>query len=66
MTPWEELQNECLQCRACPLADTRQNVVFGTGRADAEVLFKAPAPMKTSRVCPSWAWPESCWTTCWP
>lgn len=44
MTPWEELQNECLQCRACPLADTRQNVVFGTGRADAEVLFIGEGP----------------------
>ena len=44
MTPWEELQNECLQCRACPLADTRQNVVFGTGRTDAEVLFIGEGP----------------------
>ena len=44
MTPWEELQNECMQCRACALADTRKNVVFGTGTPQAEVLFIGEGP----------------------
>ena len=44
MTPWEELQSECLQCRACSLANTRKNVVFGMGAIDAEVLFIGEGP----------------------
>lgn len=44
MTPWENLQNECLQCRACALADTRKNVVFGMGNMEAEVLFIGEGP----------------------
>ena len=44
MTPWEELQNECMQCRACALAGTRKNVVFGTGTPQAEVLFVGEGP----------------------
>lgn len=44
MTPWENLQNECLQCRACALADTRKNVVFGMGNTEAEVLFIGEGP----------------------
>ena len=44
MTPWEELQSECQQCRACALADTRKNVVFGTGSPEAEVLFIGEGP----------------------
>lgn len=44
MTPWENLQNECLQCRACALADTRKNLVFGMGNTEAEVLFIGEGP----------------------
>ena len=44
MTPWEELQSECCQCRACALADTRKNVVFGVGSTEAEVLFIGEGP----------------------
>ena len=44
MSEWEALQQECLQCHACTLADTRTNVVFGVGREDAEVLFIGEAP----------------------
>lgn len=44
MTPWENLQNECLQCRACALAGTRKNVVFGMGNTEAEVLFIGEGP----------------------
>ena len=44
MTPWEELQNECNQCRACALSATRKNVVFGAGNTEAEVLFIGEGP----------------------
>ena len=44
MSEWEALRQECLQCHACTLADTRTNVVFGVGREDAEVLFIGEAP----------------------
>ena len=44
MSEWEALRQECLNCRACPLAETRQNVVFGVGREDAEVMFIGEAP----------------------
>ena len=41
---WETLQQECLTCRACGLADTRTNVVFGDGARDAEVMFIGEGP----------------------
>ena len=41
---WESLRQECGQCRACGLADTRTNVVFGVGARDAEVLFVGEGP----------------------
>ena len=44
MREWEELKSKCLSCRACSLADTRTNVVFGVGAPDAEVLFIGEAP----------------------
>ena len=44
MTQWEILQNECLACRACTLAEQRTHVVFGTGTPEAEVLFIGEAP----------------------
>lgn len=41
---WEELQQQCLNCHRCALADTRKNVVFGVGVPDAEVLFIGEGP----------------------
>lgn len=41
---WETLQQSCLQCSKCELAQTRQNVVFGVGPKDAEVLFVGEGP----------------------
>lgn len=39
-----ELKQACLQCRKCPLCDSRTNVVFGTGNENAEILFVGEAP----------------------
>lgn len=41
---WNELKNECLNCRKCALCETRTNVVFGVGKEDAEVLFVGEGP----------------------
>ena len=38
-TEFIALEQSCRQCRACGLCETRQNVVFGTGNPNAEVLF---------------------------
>jgi len=41
---WEALKQECMACHACALADTRTNVVFGVGAADAEILLIGEGP----------------------
>ena len=41
---WESLQAACETCTGCPLAATRQHVVFGVGQPDAEVLFVGEGP----------------------
>lgn len=41
---WEALRQECEQCHACALAETRTNVVFGDGAVDAEILFVGEGP----------------------
>ncbi len=40
----EQLQKECLTCTKCELSLTRNNVVFGTGNASADVMFIGEAP----------------------
>ena len=44
VTDWEELEQRCLSCQRCALADTRTHVVFGAGQRDAEVLFVGEGP----------------------
>lgn len=44
MDEWEKLREQCMNCRACALAETRTNVVFGVGNPQAEVLFIGEAP----------------------
>ena len=41
---WESLQRECMQCRACALAETRTNLVFGVGAQNAEILLVGEGP----------------------
>lgn len=43
-TGWETLEQRCLACTGCPLATTRQQVVFGTGQRDAEILLVGEGP----------------------
>ena len=44
MDQWEQLRQQCMSCRACGLADTRTNVVFGDGARDAEILLVGEGP----------------------
>jgi len=41
---WQTLTEQCLQCKKCELAKSRQNVVFGVGPENAEVLFVGEGP----------------------
>lgn len=39
-----ELYHEASECTRCPLSETRTNVVFGAGNADAGLMFVGEAP----------------------
>lgn len=41
---WAELERRCQNCYACPLGNTRTNLVFGTGNRSADLLFVGEAP----------------------
>lgn len=44
MTTWNELENRCLNCRACGLCEGRHHVVFGVGNRESRVLFIGEGP----------------------
>ena len=44
MSELQALRQQCLSCTACPLHATRQQVVFGVGPEDAEVLLVGEGP----------------------
>lgn len=39
-----QLYEACKDCTACPLHETRTNLVFGTGSPEAELMFVGEAP----------------------
>ena len=41
---WNALEQTCVGCQRCALADGRHNVVFGVGSRDAEVMFVGEGP----------------------
>ena len=41
---WNELKEQCLNCKKCGLCETRTNVVFGVGNPNAEVMFIGEGP----------------------
>lgn len=41
---WEELKKACYECRKCELCETRNNIVFGVGNPNAEVMFIGEGP----------------------
>ena len=44
LTDFNELKQCVMSCRKCPLAETRTNVVFGTGNPMAKVMFIGEGP----------------------
>jgi len=43
-TKFSKLKNKCISCTKCPLSKTRNNVVFGKGNENADILFIGEAP----------------------
>ena len=41
---WEELEKDNKQCKKCRLCQTRNNVVFGTGNRQADLMFIGEGP----------------------
>ncbi len=41
---WNELEARCSACHACPLGESRQRLVFGTGNRIADLMFVGEAP----------------------
>lgn len=40
----DQLEEKCKNCHACPLGETRTNVVFGAGNKNAKLMFIGEAP----------------------
>ena len=41
---WEELENSIENCQKCKLCKTRNNIVFGVGKKDADLMFIGEGP----------------------
>lgn len=41
---WEELENSIINCNKCKLCKTRQNIVFGVGNKNADIMFIGEGP----------------------
>lgn len=41
---WEELEKSVVDCKKCKLCNNRNNIVFGTGNREAEVMFIGEGP----------------------
>ena len=44
MFDWQNLEQVCMQCTKCGLCETRNNVVFGVGLREADVMFIGVGP----------------------
>lgn len=44
MLNWDALEKRCLKCYKCGLSHTRNNVVFGVGKKDADIVFVGEGP----------------------
>jgi DNA polymerase len=40
----EKIKEKCENCKCCPLSELRNNIVFGRGNPDADLLFIGEAP----------------------
>lgn len=44
MRSWQELEAACASCTACPLWETRHNVVFGVGSRESRLMLVGEGP----------------------
>ncbi len=44
MLGWQTLYQTCLECKRCPLGQNRNNMVFGEGNLQADLMFIGEAP----------------------
>lgn len=44
MDAWQELEQKCLKCTSCELCKGRNNVVFGVGNQNADIMFIGEGP----------------------
>ena len=44
MSQWAQLKSACDQCHKCGLCSTRNHVVFGVGRQNADIMFIGEGP----------------------
>lgn len=44
MLRWSELYDKCMKCTNCELSKKRNNVVFGEGAPNADIMFIGEAP----------------------
>lgn len=44
MLQWAELEKACMRCGRCGLCTTRNNVVFGVGNQNADIMFIGEGP----------------------
>ena len=44
MSQWTELENACNRCTKCSLCSARNNVVFGVGSKEAQIMFVGEGP----------------------
>ena len=44
MLDWTELKKTCAGCTRCGLCETRNNVVFGVGNEQADIMFVGEGP----------------------
>ena len=51
MQDWNGLKQASYGCTRCGLCETRQNVVFGFGREDADVMFVGEGPGSPGFPC---------------
>ena len=41
---WEELEKSIVNCKKCKLCENRNNIVFGHGNKNAEIMFIGEGP----------------------
>ncbi len=47
---WEELENSIVNCNKCKLCKTRQNIVFGVGNRNADIMFIGEGTWEQTRT----------------